>query len=217
MIPHLPSPNIAIEVPNLRPKKPKVAIIDTTGSFPLPLLVNVLKLRILEYLSVNRAGLDRRGENAAEEAVQLCLEMVTISRVFDVAGLQEVLSEIERGDQPSHNYDIATPEQLMRSAEIFDSQEESLSPAATSPRRSPSVGDGGIEVIIVDNMTQIINELFSRRDKPNGWSPSKSQIWQILINIMSSTGPPHMSLHVYPHPIQKTKYIDASPQLRRRY
>ncbi|RDL41077.1 uncharacterized protein BP5553_01056 [Venustampulla echinocandica] len=167
LIPHLSSLNTAIENPKPKPK-PKAAIIDTTGSFPLPLLAKVLKSRILEDRSVDGVNDDRRGGNALEEAVQLCLEMVTISRVFDVEGLLEVLDEIERGNQPNGVYEATSQEQPGRSLEISDSQDESLSPAATSPRRTtPSTGEGSIEVIIVDNMTQIINELFPRREKSN--------------------------------------------------
>lgn len=72
-----------------------------------------------------------------DDDVHRCLEMVAISRVFDVEGLWEVLGEVGRdcvGDEGTSE----------------DKYEE------------------GMEVIIIDNMTQLINELFARKEKGEG-------------------------------------------------
>ncbi|KAL3426555.1 hypothetical protein PVAG01_00064 [Phlyctema vagabunda] len=59
-----------------------VSIIDTTGSFPLHLLVGVLRSRISE--------LERR-EEVREARVSGLLERISITRIFDIEGFWEVL------------------------------------------------------------------------------------------------------------------------------
>jgi len=206
----------------LRPAaQSRATIIDTTGSFPISLLAKVIKSRILEkkeessrrdiktdvYKSTQP---DAVGNKGLEDEVQRCLEMVAISRVFDVEGLWEVLSEVGRDDRS--NLDCEHPQEGLEAGdavgeagigendllqklpkpsivgEIGDSEDESTPDedevAMTEqpvPRiqkqAAPQIGAGGAEVegteiIIVDNMTNIINELFARKEKSEGMSPS---------------------------------------------
>lgn len=73
-----------------------------------------------------------------DEEVRGYLEMVAISRVFDVEGLWEVLGEVGR--------DSAGMEE--------DRSDEE-----------------GMEIIIIDNMTHLINELFARKERGEGVFP----------------------------------------------
>lgn len=118
--------------------------------------------------------------------VQRCLEMVAISRVFDVEGLWEVLGEV--GHDASHD---PAKEALVSSKgalngeegnqssppwpeEIFDSEEESTPPTVDAEpafgTKSTDVVDGeqDTEIIIIDNLTHIINELLARKEKGEG-------------------------------------------------
>ncbi|PBP22400.1 hypothetical protein BUE80_DR006775 [Diplocarpon rosae] len=178
-------------LPRLSLPKPtsKAIVIDTTGSFPLALLLSVLKSRILANHSqcthsavengihwVNRPGQDETGISVDEEA-QRCLEMVALCRVFDVEGLWEVLGEI--GQDPSSGGDPKTvaarpPGVKEDEPEILDSQEEDLSsevaipvsPSLANPSLAPiEETDAGPEIIIIDNMTHIISELLARKEK----------------------------------------------------
>lgn len=79
-------------------------------------------------------------ESSVDEEVQRCLEMVAISRVFDVEGLWEVLGEVGRDSEEAQGL---APD---------DHNEE------------------GMEIIIIDNMTHLINELFSRKERSEGIS-----------------------------------------------
>jgi hypothetical protein len=112
--------------------------------------------------------------------------MIAISRVFDIEGLWEVLGEIGH-DNPAapSNSSISSPKEVEKKSdgpiqsgpdwpeEINDSQEDSPDEDC-NPGRGPSEAarekDEGIEIIIIDNMSQIINELFSRKEKSDGWS-----------------------------------------------
>jgi len=77
-----------------------------------------------------------------DEEVRRCLEMVAISRVFDVEGLWEVLGEVGRGSDGS----------------TVDDDE--------------SLREEGVEMIIIDNMTHLINELFARKERSECMFPS---------------------------------------------
>ena len=85
---------------------------------------------------------DSANGKGVDEEVQRCLEMIAMSRVFDVEGLWEVLGEVARD---SHwNEELPSKEQ----------HEED-----------------GIEIIIIDNMTNLINELFARKERTEGTLP----------------------------------------------
>lgn len=228
-------------------------IIDTTSSFPLSLLARILKSRLISlHLStlassstkaqnqtaneaanhaVRKGGNEKRQLSAEEEKqvdvkVNRCLEMVALSRVFDIEGLWEVLGEIDvsRQDasssvipQQDHRGTGETRSQLEEETdkpetqaketrkeertEIEDSEDDddlllslpspqkpieislakartetqadipkrgSLSDEKQQPRADEE--DQGTEIIIVDNMTHLISELFGRKEKNNGMS-----------------------------------------------
>ncbi|KAI9730468.1 MAG: hypothetical protein M1818_008163 [Claussenomyces sp. TS43310] len=84
-------------------------IIDSTGSFPLLLLSEVLQHRVSENAELDRRRQESGGHAKPEQSrdpaeekgridklVKGCLGRVAISRVFDVEGVWEVLSEVGR-------------------------------------------------------------------------------------------------------------------------
>lgn len=124
-------------------------------------------------------------EKEVDGQVQRCLEMVAISRVFDVEGLWEVLGEIDQDTSYSGNEEHASGNGSRNGdkeegipPEIPDSDEE-LTPEDAFPDSTPNPKSGkaerdrdeGTEVIIIDNMTHLINELFARKEKSDGKSP----------------------------------------------
>lgn len=72
--------------------------------------------------------------------VQRCLEIVDISRVFDVEGLWEVLGEVGRDSETGDK----------------DDEEKGY--------------EEGVEMIVIDNMTHLVNELFARKERSEGAS-----------------------------------------------
>jgi hypothetical protein len=130
-----------------------------------------------------------------DEDVQRCLEMVAISRVFDIEGLWGALGEIRRHrssdfeakhleSEIAESEGMEATEKVLnpeRSPEISDSEEEPTpeDEALPTPGPRPTSKDkdeDGTEIIIVDNMTHIINELFSRKEKSDCKSPDPSRI-----------------------------------------
>lgn len=195
-------------------KHPKVTIIDTTGSFPIALLAQVLtsrlkreRERIHQRMLAAQAyresprwgGEDDSAEveiGVAEEVGRL-MEMVGISRVFDVEGLWEVLGEVtdvgSKGVKGSSAIgentggEISKLEKVGEIFEIGDSQDENDEEVGDEnwkqqpPSRHPQgqsgylisneqrrEEDSGMEMIIVDSMAHIINELFARKEKNEG-------------------------------------------------
>jgi hypothetical protein len=167
--------------------KPSATIVDTTGSFPVSLLAKVLKARIISSraasttAAVQTANYDISGQSLAvtdeevEKGVQRCLEMVAISRVFDMEGLWEVLGEVGRdgtshddSDTPLSTHDPKMSERSpQRPTEIADSEAE-LTPEAASPlppSQNKTEQDPGIEIIIIDNITHLITSLLARKEK----------------------------------------------------
>lgn len=107
--------------------------------------------------------------------------MVAISRVFDVEGLWEVLGEVGHeqillsnekgnpvfeGSSPPWATQNLSPEKPPQVLDSEDDEEVEISPIK-APRKEKATEneDEGMEMVIVDNMTQIINELFGRREK----------------------------------------------------
>lgn len=162
---------------------PKVAIIDTTGSFPVSLLAKIIKTRILQA----RSDISPRSRWGANETanykhvdaeVQRQLGKVNISRVFDIEGLWDVLGEVTRNPQimlgqredttaSTFKTNIRGSEATSRSNEIIvDSQDEDLSPSeVSSPEKH---GDEGIEILVIDSMTDIINGSLVDKEKSEG-------------------------------------------------
>lgn len=179
----------------------KAAIIDTTGSFPISLLAKAIKSRILQarkdpVLSQTTDNSASKHEQIANEdvqkEVQMYLEMVTISRVFDVEGLWEVIDEVTR-DSPSQSHyrdgeEADVPQALDRTSslvakavrddeksiitqEIVDSEDEGFTSDEdynASAERPDEQEEEGIEILIIDSMTDMINELFARKEKSEG-------------------------------------------------
>lgn len=145
------------------------------------MLARVLKSRIRSSLAetalknttsgnfpVAGAGSDGIVENdeEVEKMVTRALEMVAISRVFDIEGLQEVIAEISTSSSESR-----TPE---RTAEIVDSEDEDagLSPVGF-PAKTREGEEDGIQMVVVDNMTTLITDLMNRKEKTEGIYPSQ--------------------------------------------
>lgn len=191
------------------PKSPQVAIIDTTGSFPISLLARVIRSRILQAAAdptlksattanstpTNYGQIDK--ENLLNE-VQKYLEQVTISRVFDVEGLWEVLSEVtleSPSSLPQRDGKTIAADLMQRSTssfpitlraseepstveEIIDSEDENPTPddnyGATAEQPAYQ-GHEGIQILVVDNMGDLINELLARKEKTDGSSLSSKR------------------------------------------
>ena len=162
----------------------RASVIDSTGTFPLPTLAEILKVRVGQVRARAAAKpppMDETADQCQEEEQKInvdvgrCLEMVGISRVFDVEGLWEVLREIGRSSVSSldrdgaGSKDVDDETQSDHEVEIADSEEEEDELEGKSKERLKGEDtDEGIEIIIIDNMTQIINELFSRKEKSDG-------------------------------------------------
>ncbi|KAJ5053942.1 uncharacterized protein L3040_000232 [Drepanopeziza brunnea f. sp. 'multigermtubi'] len=192
-------------IPRLASSKPgtKATIIDTTGSFPVALFYSILRSRILANRSQSAQNTGKPGNHPVQRPtkdgggtdldadLQRCLEMVAISRVFDIEGLWEVLGEIQqdissevspKGGLVPGRGSSGHEGDLDLSPEIFDSQEEDLMSEDGLPIPSPApkaAGPGdvqcdevvdGIEFIIIDNMTHIMNELFARKERSDAHS-----------------------------------------------
>jgi len=190
-------------------KKPKTCatIIDTTGSFPLSVLAQILRSRILESRLAssrrdNQSGNYEVTNPASEEPdvsgeVQICLEMVALSRVFDIEGLWEVIGEVGRDSKSNSSTVVEVPRKVSAAhedrapedpspenvIEIIDSEEEvsssdEASIQATSGQHKQDIQDvdDGIEVVIIDDITRIINLLFAQREKSEGTSFGSSFI-----------------------------------------
>ena len=84
-------------------------------------------------------------EQGVNEEVLRCLEMVAISRVFDIEGLWEVLKEVGQ-----------------------DSETDSTDDEGV--REESTGNENGVEMIIIDNLTHLINELFARKERSEGMS-----------------------------------------------
>ncbi|KAL2069041.1 hypothetical protein VTL71DRAFT_15379 [Oculimacula yallundae] len=204
LLPNL-SPPTKTHVSPSSPPKTKATIIDTTGSFPLALLASVLKSRLLEIQALAAQNAIKTGNYAVQESgksavltgkngveideqVQKCLEMVAISRVFDVEGLWEVIGEVDHVDSASLDHgsrdqdgkggenigvagggdEAVEPDAADDQPEILDSEEEltpPVSPIVLNDQTEETSEDEGTEIIIVDNMTHIINDLFARKEK----------------------------------------------------
>lgn len=117
--------------------------------------------------------------SSISDDVQKCLEMVGISRVFDVEGLWEVVGEIRSTAKTS--LEVSEPlddreetqsprEEDVEIADSEDEEDEISTPVQGQNQTEIETQqeDEGIEIIIIDNMTQIINELFTRKERSDG-------------------------------------------------
>lgn len=127
-----------------------------------------------------------------KKRAQDCLERISISRVFDIEGLRQVLGELEDAvsTRPSSiareavagsKLDAVVPEQRVRQrTEVRDSEEEdSLSPPESPCPQSPtaqpfggSSSPGGPapsslpDLILITHTSALLSGLFTARDKP---------------------------------------------------
>ncbi|TEY73036.1 hypothetical protein BOTCAL_0084g00150 [Botryotinia calthae] len=178
--------------------KPKVVVVDTTGSFNLPLLVKILRSRLLKrrYEMRSRDDITKNlndGHNTNESTeigiqkeVNALLELVAISRVFDIEGLWEILSELGRpNDQPINNggdqeIPTITASHTRKPVEgeaepfhkipdeICDSEDEDieLTPPPVKPTApNPSSIETSPEILIIDSMHYLISHLFTHSEK----------------------------------------------------
>ncbi|KAF7954681.1 hypothetical protein EAE96_005800 [Botrytis aclada] len=181
--------------------KPKVVVIDTTGSFSLPRLVKNLRSRLLKRRREMRSGddmttnlndvhrTDESTETDIQKEVNALLELVAISRVFDIEGLWEVLSELERpNDLPKNNggnQELPTikPSRISKPNEeeaeplhkipdeICDSEEEDIDltpppqPSVEPTAPIPSPIETNPEILIIDSMHSLISHLFTHSEK----------------------------------------------------
>ncbi|CAD6445625.1 d5477f8a-2a53-4c85-81ca-dfc21b3ec509 [Sclerotinia trifoliorum] len=178
--------------------KPKVVVIDATGSFNLPLLVKVLRSRLVKMRHEMKSMDDtkiNRGDNHNSEAdteieiqkeVNTMLELVAISRVFDIEGLWEVLGEIGRtGGQHSDDEDQedsnnnpspkikyaekqAEPPLFKLPDEIGDSEEEDIEmtpPPVKLTTSNTSEAETAPEILVIENMHYLISHLFTHSEK----------------------------------------------------
>lgn len=181
--------------------RPKAAVIDTTGSFPISLLAKVIRSRVsrakrgiawegLEARKARLANQDQINDRDVEEDVRKHLEKVTISRVFDAEGLWEVLGEVTRNSRTQLDYEerdevistqttqqsivsraaLDVDEELLITKEIVDSEDGSyvLDDAAETVEKPEEQEDEGIEIIVVDSMTDIINGLLANKERTEG-------------------------------------------------
>ncbi|CAG8958036.1 hypothetical protein HYFRA_00000380, partial [Hymenoscyphus fraxineus] len=175
---------VSLLIPHLLTSKthpPIAQIIDTTGSFPLPLLAQVLHARISSHLSLQSPS---ESSSATEQElhthVQRALERISISRVFDIAGLWEVLREI---NDPPPTPPTPTPPAAGQSSPDWGSNLSSASAPVDDdekenekedvPSKSFSTGnegekpgeEEGIQILIIHTLTPLINDLLARREK----------------------------------------------------
>ncbi|TQS36839.1 hypothetical protein Golomagni_02701 [Golovinomyces magnicellulatus] len=167
----------------------KAIIVDSTGLFPLNLFVSILKSRLIAENASSTS--DIHGSNQDKyittcNQMRRCLEMVNISRIFDIDGLWEILGETEQSkDIRTRNKDFSLAlspnnneirgEREERQAFCDEEAFNTVSGTASaqnaqpilSPNTKPKIVDDGIEILIVDNMTTLISEFLTSREKTN--------------------------------------------------
>jgi len=81
--------------PTLKPRA-RAAIIDTTGSFPLPLLASIIRTRLLSYPTRKNSATPINNIEI-EKLVQDSLERVSYLRALDFVGVIEAVAEVRKG------------------------------------------------------------------------------------------------------------------------
>ncbi|GAB1311732.1 hypothetical protein MFIFM68171_01942 [Madurella fahalii] len=158
------------------------ALIITT--LPVTVLLPKLQKLLVSSLQEDPRNLKTR--------VQECLERISISRVFDIEGLWQVLGELEetsermplpvtQGTETGPKRDAATSEQrVQQRTEVQDSEEEdslslSESPHPQSPTAQPRDGSSRYsepprsslpDLILITHTSALLSTLFAARDKP---------------------------------------------------
>ncbi|RKF72585.1 hypothetical protein GcM3_097024 [Golovinomyces cichoracearum] len=167
----------------------KAIIIDSTGLFPLNLFASILKSRLIAE-DISSAsdiyGADHDRYITTCNQMRRCLEMVKISRIFDIDGLWEILGETEHSKgipnkikdfslalSPNNNQigGERDQRQVFCDEEASNTVSETISTKNAQPILSSKtelkIVDDGIEILIVDNMTTLISEFLTSREKTN--------------------------------------------------
>ncbi|POS85935.1 hypothetical protein EPUL_004091 [Erysiphe pulchra] len=162
----------------------RAIIIDSTGSFPLTLLVTILKSRIIanqQISSSHNNGIQRDDESATvDHQIQRCLEMVNISRIFDLEGLWEVLGETGNVKHVLTRDSKASPNVLGNLSQV-----SSVEPTQSDLSQNIvcSAMEEGIVVLLVDNMTALISEFLTSRE--NGDAHNKLKLLSHKLHIFT--------------------------------
>lgn len=188
----------------------KAAIITTTASsFPLSLLSKILKSRLLAAYSETAlrendtgnhvSGKDGGGvEVEVEGRVKRAMEMISLTRVFDIEGLDEILTDLS-SPLPSPRAPAPAPSSPPSAAaasspkskpdEIIDSQASDIS-LSPEPMEKPTIPianpeteneyededededeEQGIEILIISPLTPLITSHLSHHEKTKGTFP----------------------------------------------
>lgn len=116
---------------------------------PLTLFSSILKSRIIaeNKLSSNLDTSPHEDEDmTVDNQIQHCLEMVNISRIFDLEGLWEVLGETENVKHVFAKDLRSSPQTLGNSIQA-------------------SAMEDGIKIMVIDNMTALLSEYLTSREK----------------------------------------------------
>ncbi|OTB15359.1 hypothetical protein K445DRAFT_12123 [Daldinia sp. EC12] len=103
--------------------KQRVAIITTlTPAAILPMLRDVIRAQVQTHLG----PMANQKQEAVGAEVRRCLERISISRVFDIEGLWEVLSELEMPPAPPPGHDDIIPKEreVETASNTFDAAAE---------------------------------------------------------------------------------------------
>lgn len=115
---------------------------------------------------------DGMGKESVDAKVRMCLERVDISRALDFIGVVEVVGEVGRicedaeGRMEKVGAEMGTAAVAVRE-EIVDSEEEDealedLDEGSESiKQQGGSFNDRGTSVIVIDNITNVVGNLFN--------------------------------------------------------
>ncbi|KAI0013789.1 hypothetical protein F4779DRAFT_293345 [Xylariaceae sp. FL0662B] len=109
---------------------PRAAIVTTLAATAiLPMLRDITRSQVQAKLGSTHQDIDAQ--------VRCCLERISISRVFDIEGLWEVISELETPPSPTPDSQILRAEQPSSAEEPPESSQKSPPPQSPSPPASP--------------------------------------------------------------------------------
>jgi hypothetical protein len=117
----------------IRQPDTSVAIIDTTGSFPLPVVRDI----ILDKVSQTLPGDVGMSSEALQQNLAQCLARIEIMRCFDLVGLLEAIGEIRD------------------KCEVRSTGPSEASPKETSNHTTP-------RMLIVDNVANVVQAELSK-------------------------------------------------------
>ena len=150
--------------------KSEAVVIDTTGSFS-PLRLRDVIVERMGGGSTDR-GVRKKSREMVEEEAMRMLDRVRIMRVFDLAGVLEAVSEII-GIWEVHERETAERREKVRrmewgiaSSQDGEEEEESvknlLRESGEEGREMEEEEKGCITMIIIDNITNVVNAEISK-------------------------------------------------------